>query len=87
MSISIFKSVRVFSFGKTLAQHGVRADVAVSLFVQVSNKHVTAGTASFSGADADGEGSLRRTPHSHQLPGTEDSDQFAICPLKVFAKF
>lgn len=59
----------------------------MSLFVQVSDKHVTAGTAVFSDAFDDGESGLRCTLHNYDLPCSELSNQVTTGSRKVFAEF
>lgn len=87
MSDSSFTIAFLSDFGKTPAQRGLSPGAVDNLFVQASERHVTAGTAFPSEASDDGESDLCRTLQNHGLSCTDDCGQIVIDSPKISAKF
>lgn len=85
MSSSFFESDPVSSLGGAPASCGLCPGVAIRLFVQISEKHVTAEIAILNDAGADGEGDLRRTLDDHYLSRPDNFSQAVTGSPKTFA--
>lgn len=74
MSKRFFKIFLVFVLGRTSAQRGLLAGVAVNPFVPVDDKNAFPGTAALNDASAEYEGGPRCTLHNHDFFFFDDAD-------------